>query len=156
MFLPDLRTGLSNIYRSLVEGGRLAAAVWASPDKVPFIAVALNRAMKETKSPPPPPAGTPGPFSLSDETMLTNSLINSGFKNVTIDVNFEFDSAEVYTSFVYETAAPVQAMLANQPHERREEILKAITESARKYAENDTPNIWMNNEAICVVGRKQG
>ena len=157
MFLPDLRTGLSNIYRSLVEGGRLAAAVWASPDKVPFIAVALNRAMKETKSPPPPPAGTPGPFSLSDETMLTNSLINSGFKNVTIeriDVNFEFDSAEVYTSFVYETAAPVQAMLANQPHERREEILKAITESARKYAKNDTPPVRMSNEAICVVGTK--
>ncbi len=54
MFLPNLRTGLSNIYRSLVHDGRLAAAVWASPEKVPFIAVALNTAMKETKSPPPP------------------------------------------------------------------------------------------------------
>src|ERR687891_987989 len=156
MFLPNLRSGLSNIYRSLVDGGRLAAAVWASPDKVPFIAVALNTVMKETKS-PPPPAGTPGPFSLSDENMLTNSLINSGFKDVTIermDVSFDFDSAEVYTSFVYETAAPVQAMLANQPHERREEILKAITESARKYAENDTGSVSLSNEAICVVGTK--
>jgi enediyne biosynthesis protein CalE5 len=27
MFLPDLRDGLSNIYRSLVNGGHLAAAV---------------------------------------------------------------------------------------------------------------------------------
>lgn len=157
MFLPDLRTGLSNIYRSLVDGGRLAAAVWASPDKVPFIAVALNTVMKETKNPPPPPAGTPGPFSLSDENMLTNSLIKSGFKDITIermDVSFDFDSAEVYTSFVYETAAPVQAMLANQPQERREEILKAITEAARKYAENDTRSVRLSNEAICVVGAK--
>lgn len=157
MFLPDLRTGLSNIYRSLVDGGRLAAAVWASPDKVPFIAVALNTVMKETKSPPPPPADTPGPFSLSDESMLRNSLIESGFKDVTIermDVSFDFDSAEVYTSFVYETVAPVQAMLANQPQERREEILKAITESARKYAENDTRSVRLSNEAICVVGTK--
>jgi ubiquinone/menaquinone biosynthesis C-methylase UbiE len=156
MFLPNLRSGLSNIYRSLVDGGRLAAAVWASPDKVPFIALALNTVMKETKI-PPPPAGTPGPFSLSDEVMLTNSLINSGFKDVTIermDVSFDFDLAEVYTSFVYETAAPVQAMLANQPHERREEILKAITESARKYAENDTGSVRLSNEAICVVGTK--
>jgi ubiquinone/menaquinone biosynthesis C-methylase UbiE len=156
MFLPNLRGGLSNIYRSLVDGGRLAAAVWASPDKVPFIAVALNTVMKETKN-PPPPAGTPGPFSLSDENMLTNSLINSGFKDVTIermDVSFDFDTAEVYTSFVYETAAPVQAVLANQPHERREEILKAITESARKYAENDTRSVRLSNEAICVVGTK--
>ncbi|MDP8887332.1 MAG: class I SAM-dependent methyltransferase, partial [Thermoproteota archaeon] len=157
MFLPNLRTGLSNIYRSLVDGGRLAAAVWASPDKVPFIAVALNTVMKETKNPPPPPAGTPGPFSLSDENMLTNSLIKSGFKDITIermDVSFDFDSAEVYTSFVYETAAPVQAMLANQPQERREEILKAITEAARKYAENDTRSVRLSNEAICVVGAK--
>lgn len=156
MFLPNLRTGLSNIYRSIVDGGRLAAAVWSSPDKVPFITVALNTVMKETKS-PPPPAGTPGPFSLSDENVLTNSLINSGFKDVTIermDVSFDFDSAEVYTSFVYETAAPVQAMLANQPHERREEILKAITESARKYAKNDTRSVRLSNEAICVVGTK--
>jgi len=156
MFLPNLRTGLSNIYRSLVHGGRLAAAVWASPDKVPFIAVALNIVMKETKS-PPPPAGAPGPFSLSDENVLTNSLINSGFKDIIIermDVSFDFDSAEVYTSFVYETAAPVQAMLANQPQERREEILKAITESARKYAKNDTRSVRLSNEAICVVGTK--
>ena len=156
MFLPNLRTGLSNIYRSIVDGGRLAAAVWSSPDKVPFITVALNTVMKETKS-PPPPAGTPGPFSLSEENVLTNSLINSGFKDITIermDVSFDFDSAEVYTSFVYETAAPVQAMLANQPHERREEILKAITESARKYAKNDTRSVRLSNEAICVVGTK--
>lgn len=156
MFLPDLRTGLSNIYRSLVDGGRLAAAVWASPDKVPFITVALNTVMKETKS-PPPPAGTPGPFSLSDENMLRNSLIESGFKDVTIErmeASLNFDSAEAYTSYTYETAAPLQAMLANQPQERREEILKAITESARKYTENDTRSVRMINEAICVVGTK--
>jgi ubiquinone/menaquinone biosynthesis C-methylase UbiE len=156
MFLPDLRTGLSNIYRSLVDGGRLAAAVWASPDKVPFIALALNTVMKETKS-LPPPLGTPGPFSLSDENMLTNSLIKSGFKDVTIErmnVSFDFDSAEDYTSYVYETAAPLQAMLANQTQERRDEILKAITESARKYAENDTGTMKLSNEAICVVGTK--
>ena len=86
-----------------------------------------------------------------------NSLIESGFKDVIIermDVTFNFDSAEVYTTFVYETAAPVQAMLANKQQERREEILKAISESAREYAENDTANIRMSNEAICVVGRK--
>jgi hypothetical protein len=37
---------------------------------------------------------------------------------------------------------------------RREEILKAISESAREYSENGTPNIRMSNEAICVIGRK--
>ncbi|HYZ58396.1 MAG TPA: methyltransferase domain-containing protein [Nitrososphaeraceae archaeon] len=34
MFLPDHKAGLSNIYRSLIEGGQFAAAVWASPDQI--------------------------------------------------------------------------------------------------------------------------
>jgi SAM-dependent methyltransferase len=66
MFLPDLSTGLSNIYRSFVDGGRLAAAVWASPDKASLTSLTMNTIMKETNS-PPPPSGTPGPFSLSDD-----------------------------------------------------------------------------------------
>jgi hypothetical protein len=38
MFLPDLKTGLSNVYRSLVEGGHFAAAVWSSPAQDTLIA----------------------------------------------------------------------------------------------------------------------
>lgn len=156
MFLPDLKAGLSNIYGSLVEGGHFAAAVWASSDKVPFIALALNVVMKETNSPQSPP-GSPGPFSLSDEGILRNSFIKSGFTDViidTINVVFNFDSAEDYTSFVYGHAAPIRAMLANDTPERRENILKAVTRSVRKFADNSTSTVKLANEAICIVGRK--
>jgi enediyne biosynthesis protein CalE5 len=78
MFLPDLEAGLSNIYKSLKEGGRFAAAVLGSSNKVPFISLPLNIVMRKTNS-PPPPANTPGPFSLSDENFLKGSLIKSGF-----------------------------------------------------------------------------
>jgi len=73
----------------------LAAAVWASPDKVPFIALALNTVLKETNSPQPPP-GIPGPFSLSNENILKDSFVKSSFTDITIDkinVVFNFDSA---------------------------------------------------------------
>lgn len=156
MFLPDLKTSLSNIYTSLVDGGHLAAAVWASPDKVPFIAVALNTVLKETNSPQPPP-GIPGPFSLSDENNLKDSFIKSRFTDIIIDkinVVFNFDSAEDYTSFVHGTAAPVRAMLANETLERREEILKVVSQSVKKYADNGTGTVKLSNEAICIVGRK--
>jgi enediyne biosynthesis protein CalE5 len=104
MFLPNLKAGLSNIYGSLVGGGHLAAAVFASQDRVPFIALALDTAMRETNSQLPPP-GAPGPFSLSDENILRDSFNSSGFKDVTVQrthMTFDFDSAEVYTSFVFE------------------------------------------------------
>ena len=156
MLLPNLRTGLSNIYGSLVDGGRLAAAVWASPDKVPLISLALNVVTKEAKS-PAPPAGAPGPFRLSDEKMFANSLKESGFKGVTTErmsVSFVFNSAEDYTSYVYDTAASLQAVLANQTPDRSNEVLRAITKSAREYAKSDSGTVKLINEAICVVGKK--
>ena len=45
MFLPDLKAGLSNIYRSLIEGGQFAAAVWASPVQDTLIATTMNIVM---------------------------------------------------------------------------------------------------------------
>ncbi|MGH9911521.1 MAG: class I SAM-dependent methyltransferase [Nitrososphaeraceae archaeon] len=155
MFLPDLKAGLSNIYRSLIEGGRFAAAVWASPDKVPFISEVMNTITKETNSQPPPP-GTPGPFSLSDENSLKNSFITSGFKDPIIEkmnVSLDFESADDFTTFVLETAGPVQTILANQTSERRGVILGAITEVAKKYA-HSTGRVKFDNEAILIVGKK--
>ena len=49
MFLPDPKEGLSNIYRSLANGGHFGTAVWASPDKVPFIFVPMNACTERNK-----------------------------------------------------------------------------------------------------------
>jgi SAM-dependent methyltransferase len=156
MFLPNLTAGLSNIHKSLVQGGRFAAAVWATPDKVPFISLPLDTIVKETNS-PPPPANTPGPFSLSDENSFKDTLIKSGFEDVAIerlDIIFDFDSADTFTNFVYETASPVQAILSNQSQERRKEILRAVTEAASRYVDKSSGSVRVSNEAICIVGKK--
>jgi hypothetical protein len=44
--------------------------------------------------------------------------------------------------------------LGNETPERREEVLKAVAQSVRKYADNSTGTVKLNNEAICLVGRK--
>jgi ubiquinone/menaquinone biosynthesis C-methylase UbiE len=153
----DFDTGLSNIYRSLVGGGRFAAAVWSSADKVPVLAIAVNALLTETKSLPPPSPKVPGPFSLSDENMLKSSFIKSGFTDVCIErvnVTFEFDSAETYTSCILETSASLHALLTNETQERRKEISKAVSEVAREYIQNNSGRASFKNEAILVVGRK--
>jgi len=155
MFLPDLDTALLNIYGSLVNGGRFAAAVWASPEKDGLFASTMNTVVKETHT-SPPPEGSPGPFSLSDESMLRNYFVNTGFKDVAIErvnVIFDFGSSESYASFVHETAGPLQEMLSNESSERRQKILRAVTESARKFADN-TGTVKFSNDAICIVGNK--
>ncbi len=157
MLFQDFKASLSNIYSSLVEGGHFASAVWASPDKVPFIFVPLSTVLKETNSPLPPP-GTPGPFSLSDQNNLQNSFRTSGFKDIAIErmnVAFEYDSSDNFTTFTIEHGGPVlQKMLVGQTDERRKEISNAISKAAEKYLDNTKGKVRFENEAILIVGRK--
>jgi ubiquinone/menaquinone biosynthesis C-methylase UbiE len=157
MLLPDPKAALSNIYRSLVDGGHFAAAVWATPDKVPFASVPMSIILKETNSQPPPP-GTPGPFSLSDESTLKNSYLSSGFKDPAVEymnVVLEFDSPDDFTTFIIEHGGPViQKMLVNQTNERKSEILKSVRRAAQDYVYSTTEKVRFENEAKLIVGRK--
>jgi hypothetical protein len=45
-------------------------------------------------------------------------------------------------------------MLAKQTHERKEEILEAITEVGKKYADDNTGKVKFENEAIVIAGKR--
>jgi ubiquinone/menaquinone biosynthesis C-methylase UbiE len=157
MFLPNLDNALSNLLRLLLPGGKLAAAVWSEPSKVPLISVPISIARQELQV-PLLGQGIPGPFSLADLDTLKKSLEKAGFadiKSETINVIFEFNSAEEYTEFNQDIAAPVRIMLANETEERRQEIWNAVTDQAKqRFADKDTRRIKLANEAICIVGSR--
>jgi hypothetical protein len=69
-------------------------------------------------------------------------------------VSFDFDSPDEFIIFTSETAGPLQKMLANQTTERKKEILRAVTEATRKYANKNTGIVRFENEAILIVGKK--
>jgi ubiquinone/menaquinone biosynthesis C-methylase UbiE len=158
MFLPNLRMALDNIQKSLINGGRLAAAVWGEPDKVPFINLPMTFVREQLQLPPPPP-GIPGPFSLADVDAFKNSLLESGFGDIhheNIDATFEYDSAEDYVRFIQDIAAPVNMMLANETEKKREEIWKGLTDQVRlKFEDSTSGRVNLNNKVICLVGRRQ-
>jgi ubiquinone/menaquinone biosynthesis C-methylase UbiE len=156
IYLPDLKAGLTNIHRSLVDGGRLAAAVWASPDKVPFLSVVMSTVLKETQK-PPPPSGIPGPFSLADLSITETALSETGFKEITVErmnVVFTYSSPEEYTHFHQAILAPAHALLADQSPKRKEEIWNAVTQAVTKYADDNTGSVKLNNEVICFSATK--
>lgn len=162
MFLPNVEAGLSNIYESLKDGGRFAAAVWSLPDKVPQLSIPMNIARRETNTALPPP-GTPGPFSLSDEKLLYGAFKKAGFKNIKmekVNVTFQFGTAQDFTKFTQDIAAPVNSILKNQSKERTDEIWNMITQEASKYSTVITDvsdkqgTVSIDNEAICIVGIK--
>jgi ubiquinone/menaquinone biosynthesis C-methylase UbiE len=157
MFLPNLDNALRNIQRLLLPEGKLAAAVWSEPSKVPLISMPISIARQELKA-PLLGQGVPGPFSLADIDSLKKSLEKAGFadiKSESITVVFEFDSADEYTEFNQDIVAPVRIMLANETEERKMEVWNAVTNQAKqRFVDKNTGRIKLGNEAICIVGSK--
>lgn len=162
MFLPNLELGITNIYKSIVDGGRFGATVWSTPDKVPQLSIPMNTARRETNAPLPPPC-SPGPFGLADQELLYEAFKKTGFKNIKIEkvkVTFRFDTAEDFTRFTQDIADPVNTLLKNQSKERTEQIWNMITQEISKYITAITDSsdkqmpVSIDNEALCIAGTK--
>jgi ubiquinone/menaquinone biosynthesis C-methylase UbiE len=167
MFVPNLTSSLKSIHKVLSPGGKVAAAVWSEPAKVPKLYAAIDFVTKEMDIPftitdnhSSTFAKILTPFNLANINILKDALVEVGFKNIHIEylnIVFEFASAEDYVRFAKAIIAPIQEILANETETRREKIWKALTEEVkRKYvtANNNNKSIRMDNETICIVGRK--
>lgn len=155
MFFPDLAGALARMRRALKPGGRLAAAVWGPPDRVPFLTVAFSTVSRMLELPPPGP-GVPGPFSLADAPTLEAAIEAAGFdggRSETVELEQEFASAEDYGAFFHAIAAPIHGMLADRTAEEAEAVWAAIVEEARRFARDDG-RIVLPGEVICVAGRR--
>lgn len=171
MFVPNLTSTLTNIHKLLSSGGKVVTAVWSEPVKVPKLYAAIDFATREIgisstiTDKHSTYAKILSPFSLAIINIVKDALVEAGFKDIHIEylnVVFEFASGEEYTNFAKAVIAPIHDMLANETETRREKIWKALAaEVDRKYVSvNNKSNIYhstsirMENEAICIVGRK--
>jgi enediyne biosynthesis protein CalE5 len=174
MFVPNLTSTLTSIYKLLSSGGKVAAAVWSEPIKVPKLYAAIDFVTKEIgisstiTDNNSTYAKIFSPFSLANINIVKDALVEAGFKDIHIEylsVAFEFASAEEYIRFAKTIIAPLQDILDNETERRREEIWKMLTKEVdREYVTvsnyNNNNNIdhnrsiRMDNETICIVGRK--
>ena len=169
MFFPNLSSTLTNIYKLLSSGGRIAAAVWSEPAKVPKLYTAIDIVTQKLgislTTAYAHYTEILSPFSLANINIVNNALVEAGFKDIHteyLNITFEFLSAEDYTDFAKQIIAPIHNLLANETEKRKEEIWKAVTEEvARRYYIDDDDNanstdslVRMDNECIITVGRK--
>lgn len=155
MFFPDAGSALSRVHNVLKPGGRLSAAVWSSPERVPSISLAMRVVADLVKAPPPPP-DTPSPFALADRDALRRLFADAGFRDLSteyIPVTFTMPSAQAYTAFTQDIAAPVVTLVNEQPPEARDEIWAAVTDAVSQFAVEDG-SIQLENEALCIVGTR--
>ena len=154
IFEPEGEAAAARIRTFLKPGARMAISSWASPERVPFLAIPMQTAMQRLGVPPPPP-GTPGPLSRPTPEALGGLLEGAGFSDVEVEdaeVNFEWQSLEEFTAFIKETAAPLTAMIAPHPQAVQEETWAAIAEAVREAA-GDAREVRLSNLSLLAVGR---
>jgi SAM-dependent methyltransferase len=152
IFEPDGEGTAAKVRGFLKPGGRFAISSWGLPERVPFIAVAMQTAMQKLDVPPPPP-GTPGPLSRPTEEAIGGLLEGGGFSDIEVqelEVVFELDSAEHYTDYTKAIVAPIVAMISQHPEDVQKKTWDAITEAARERADDDGRISWSNQVLIAV------
>jgi SAM-dependent methyltransferase len=102
MLLLDPAAALQECRRVLKPGGRLAVAVWDTPERNPWAGVP-NTAVQSLGIFPPPDPTLPGPFSLSADGRLNELLLGAGFVDVTVETVAVERHSEDFESFLDET-----------------------------------------------------
>ena len=155
MYLPGPQVALERMHKLLVPGGRLVAAVWGSPQKVPFARWPMEEAIRVLQVPAPPPQ-MPGPFSLADPHRLEHLLTGAGFTGVHIEpmlLAVEWPSVDDYIRFQQAILTGFNAMLAKFPAEQQAAVWQAIAQAA---GQSTTPDgrCRTENEVLLAVGQR--
>lgn len=152
MFCLDPVATLQNARRWLQPSGTLAAAVWSAPEEAPMLDLA-TRVLENELGIVLPRSG-PGPFSLSDATLLKQIIQDAGFELVAqekVPVMLPFASAQ---AFLQERSALMPALgeaLAKLSQAERKQYDQALEDAVEPWR---TPNgIDLANWAVCVSAR---
>lgn len=154
IFEPDGEAAAARVRTFLKPGGRMAISSWGPPDRVPVLGLPMRTVMERLQVPPPPP-GTPGPLSRPTREALAGLLEGGGFSDVAaeeVEVSFEWQSPEEFTTFIKEIAPPIIAMIEPHPKDVQEETWAAITDAVRASAA-DSGTVRLSNQALLAAGR---
>jgi SAM-dependent methyltransferase len=134
-FLPDLPRALSEVGRALKPGGRLAAIVFSTPEKNPFLSVPISIIRRHARLGPPQP-GQPGPFSLGAPGTLILALERAGFSEIEtwkVSAPLRMASARECVCFERDSFGALHQMLGALTETARAEVWQEVERELGKY-----------------------
>jgi SAM-dependent methyltransferase len=154
MYFVDVARALRRLRSSwLRPGGRLAASVWSTPDKVGFAAPVP--VMLDILELPPPPPGAPGPFALGDATRLAAVVSEAGFEHVAtgaLHVIYELDSPAAATQWLRDVAPPIAGLVDGRSADVQRRVWQRVTEAWSPYLTADG-RVRLDNEALWITAQ---
>ena len=153
MLMRDPQLVATEVRRVLRAGGRFAAAVWASAEEAPFLALPGRVLRAELKLPAPDP-DAPGPLRLGSYRRLSAVLEAAGFGAIeTGDVHarLAFASGEEYARFVQELSSATRKLLQERTPQERDRVWAAVAREAERCHTTDD-GVVFDNRVLCAVG----
>ena len=154
MFFPDMLLAVQEMARVLKPGGKVAAAVWSTPDKNPWITTIMSTISQHLQLPAPPP-GAPGMFRCGDPGFLAELFQKAGLRNVAekeLTGTLNCGSTDTYWRFMNDVAAPVVFALSKADDTMKETIRRQVYEKLdQQYPDK---NVALNYGTVIVSGEK--
>ncbi len=135
MYMPHPVTALSEWRRVLRAGGRVAVAVFSTPERNSWGAIPASIIRRRAQLPPPVP-GQPGPFGLGAPGVLEGLFRQAGFADTEIravPVPHGMASAAEYVRVAREAFGGFNAMMAHLPAEERESVWNEVEGAMRSF-----------------------
>jgi len=139
MLLADPEAALREARRVLRPGGRIALAVWDDIADNPWMRV-FREIFSERGLVPELPAGTPGPFALSDPEAVRELLDSAGFDDVEIeslDLAFEPASLDAWWDHIVKTSTTAANAVAGLTPAEHYALRDAVDAGYAPYVRED-------------------
>jgi ubiquinone/menaquinone biosynthesis C-methylase UbiE len=139
MLMADPAAALKETRRVLRDGGPLAFAVWATPERNPWAAVPGMTLVQRGHMPPPEP-GAPGIFAMGEPGRIRELVTGAGFGEPELEeIAFEFryaDFDDLWDALV-RLAGPLARAVKALTEEERQATRSAIMQNVASYRNED-------------------
>jgi ubiquinone/menaquinone biosynthesis C-methylase UbiE len=139
MLMADPAAALREARRVLRDGGPLAYAVWAAPDRNPWAALPAMTLVQRGHM-PPPEVGAPGIFAMADPDLVRSLTSGAGFGEPELEeISFDFhyvDFDDLWDTLI-RLAGPLAAAIEALPDDERGATREAIEESVASFRDED-------------------
>ncbi|PSR53063.1 methyltransferase type 11 [Adhaeribacter arboris] len=154
MYFPDMLQAAKEMARVLKPGGRIATAIWGTPDKN-FWGTATMGVINKNMQLPAPPPGSPGLFRCSAPGFITNLFEQAGLKNITeteVRGKLPCGNNDTYWNFTNDVVAPVVAALSKADaatiDKIKQEVFRVVDEKC------PDQKAALDYGAVIISGRK--